>query len=443
MLDILQALEETSSRKDKENILKALPPGGVQQFKYIAFLTYDPSVDFYVKEFDESEFNHNCVSLREVLRDLEQLIAKRVFTGKQAKQWIEDQYSMLSADDAEVFKRVVRRDLRCGLSAKTINKVFPGTVFEDTYQRCSTFSEKNLKNIKFPCISQTKMDGLYCDIFVTDTVQYWTRNGSMLPLNSTWDQTLVQIAKNYVIMGEVVAVDDAGKLMGRAASNGYINSNSVDLSRVRFFIWDMVPLAEHQVRKSKDGYIERFHNGIDVIDEKLAHPQWRRVESVICNDQSDIMNHFRVNRERGEEGTIIKDMSSRWKPGMSKDQVKVKVVFECEMRLVGYKEGTGKNAGRLGALVFQSDEGEVEVAVGTGYSEKDRVDLWKVVDQAVREGWIGTIRANDTTETKSDEKMSLFHPRFVEWRTDKSIPDSREKIVEQVKSFTNALKMIK
>ena len=445
MLDILTELSNTTKKTEKQKILSSLSPEQAKMFKRIAFLTYDPSIDFYVKEFKSADEHHDAVPLGEVLDDLEKLIAGRVFTGNQAKKWVESQHELLSQNDAEVFRRVVRRDLRCGISAKSINKQFPGTVYEHPYMRCSSFSAANLKNVKYPCVSQTKMDGLYCDVIITDKVEYRSRNGSFLLYNNEqWDDKLIELAQGNVLMGEVVATEpDSDKLLDRASSNGYLNSNDVDLSRVRFFIWDMVPVEEFEKRKCTKPYIERLHNAVNLLNQDLEDPQWKIVDSVMCHDQDTIINHFRENREAGEEGTIIKDQNSPWKPGTSKDQIKVKVVFEAEFRLVGYKEGTGKNKGRLGSLEFESDEGEVVVSAGTGFKEKDRDQLWSVVDQAIKEKWIATIRANDITYPDPGEKMSLFLPRFVEWRTDKNEADSREKIVEQVQSFTDALKMIK
>jgi DNA ligase-1 len=441
MLDLLNKISSTTKRTEKEQILSSLDEQEATLFKRLAYLTYDPSVDYYLKEFNTKTEHLDCVTLTSALYDLEQIIASRVFTGNMARQWVEQQYEMLSKDDAEVFKRVIKRDLRIGMNSKSINKVFPCTIYEHPYMRCSGFSEKSLKNIQFPCVSQTKMDGLYCDIIVRDDeYSYRSRNGSFLSLDGDWNERLIEHATGYVLMGEVLAVDEEGIIMDRASSNGYLNGNDVEQSRVRFFIWDCVPVDMFDGELCKIPYIERFHTAIDIV-KKIGHP-FAVVDAVMCNDQRDIIDHFRKNRLDGQEGTIIKDQNGVWKPGTSKTQIKCKVVFECEMRLIGYKEGTGKNEGRLGALEFESDEGNIQVSVGTGYKDKDRDSWWSQLDQWIKDGKVGTIRANDVTYPEDQSKMSLFLPRFVEWRTDKDTPDTQSKIIEQVTSFTDALKMI-
>src|SRR5690554_2525581 len=447
MLNILNKLSETSKRTEKEQILKSLNAQETSLFKRLAYLTYDPSVDYYIKEFDTVTDHLSCVTLESALHDLEHLIASRTFTGNKAKQWVEQQYKMLSKDDAEVFKRVIKRDLRIGMNSKSINKLFPDTIYEHPYMRCSSFNEKNLKNISYPCYSQTKMDGLYCDVIVhADKVDYRSRNGSYLQFNhEEIDKLLIEHCPNTVLMGEAIAVDEHGKIMNRQKSNGYLNSNEIDPDRIVFYCWDIVSLDDFNKKKCNIPYSNR----LTMLDELLVDlrdktkHKFKLVDSVLCNNEQDIIEHFRKNRLLGEEGTVIKDKAGLWEPGTSKHQVKVKVIFECEMKAVGYKEGTGKNEGRLGAITFQSLDGGVEVSVGAGYKDSEREAWWDQIDEWISTGRVATIKANDVVTSESNpDKMSLFLPRFVEWRTDKSTADTKDEIIEQVKSFTDALQMI-
>jgi DNA ligase-1 len=445
MLNILNQLSDTNSRNDKAAILKSISDEDKAMFVKIAYLAYSPSIDFYVIEFEESETHSDCVSLGTALDDIEHIIAARVFTGNMAKQWIEDMFEMLSEEDAEVFKRVVKRDLRIGMGPGSINKVFPDTVYVHPYMRCSSFSAKNLENISYPCFSQTKMDGLYVDIMVfSDKVEYRSRNGSYLDLNhEETDNKLIKLFPNSVIMGEAVALGEDLLLMERAESNGYLNSNDIDKERVQFYLWDKVSLNEFNLKKSIVTYYTRFYDLTNHLN-KLEHERFILVDSIICENQDDIIEHFKKNRLKEEEGTVVKDFKAEWKNGTSKHLVKIKVVFECELKVVGYKEGTGKNKGMLGAITFQSSDGLIEVSVGTGYTDNQRIEWWGELYGLVCNNAIATIRANDVVSSESKpDMMSLFHPRFVEWRTDKTEADSKDKILEQVKSFTDALSMIK
>jgi hypothetical protein len=127
MLSLLKQLEQTNSRNDKENILKGLDADKQKQFKRISYLAYDPSVNFYVKKYDKPNKENIlvCNTLENALNDLENIIASRSITGNNARKWITMTLESLSEEDAEVMMRVLKRDLRCGVSSSTINKIWP------------------------------------------------------------------------------------------------------------------------------------------------------------------------------------------------------------------------------------------------------------------------------------------------------------------------------
>lgn len=445
MIDTFKALEQTRSRNEKEAILKGLEGDSESLFKYIAYLTYDPSIDFYIKEFNTNCEHIPSISLLEALTDLKNIIATRSFTGNQAKKWVEMTYSMLDEDMAEIFKRVVKRDLRCGISATTINKIWPDTIYVHPYMRCSGFSEKSLKNISFPCYSQTKMDGLYLDIMVfDDKVEYRTRNGSFLLLNDDdFDKSLIKHFPNQVLMGEALVLDDISKQpLDRQTSNGYLNSNDIEPERVKFYVWDMIPLEDFLEGKSKVSYEDRLNN----LDNNLGFLDSQRitiVETAECHTQEDIINDFRESRMNGNEGTIIKDKTLDWKSGTSKKQIKVKVIFDCDLKIVDYKMGEGKYKDKIGSLVGESSCGQLQVSVGTGLKDSERESFLDKVDEWIENGAVMAIKANDVVTNQNDpDKYALFLPRFIEVRTDKNNSDDLNRIQNQVKSFTDALKLI-
>lgn len=447
MLDILNQLADTSSRKDKEAIIQGLPESHADMFKYVAWLAYDPSIDFYIKEFKLAEQHQSSVTLFEALQDLQNIIAKRTFTGNQAKQHIEMNHSMLSEDDAEVFRRVVKRNLYCGVSAKTVNKVWPRTIYEHPYMRCSGFTESNLKHISFPCFSQVKMDGLYCDVVVDETndhVEFRTRAGNILPFNDAdRDQLLLDNVGDHVLMGEALALDEDGSLMDRKSSNGYLNSNDVDPERVKFYLWDIVDIELYRQWHDPSDYIDRLTD-LETRVQSLGS-DFVVVDTVHCERKDDIIDHFKQMRHLGEEGTVIKDYTLPWKSHTSKKQIKVKVIFDCEVIVVGWRySDEGKYEGLLGSIQCESSDGELQVSVGGGFSQKQRKELLDVIDQYVEDRQVITIRGNDVVTNLADpDKYSIFLPRFVEERFDKTEADSIEHIKHQVESFTNALDAIK
>lgn len=450
LIDILRQLESTSGSNDKIAILKNLSSINEEHFKTIAELALSQEYNYYIKEFempDVDEYikeSQTDSELIDVIRDVTYQLNERLVSGNAARDYLHESFCELTQDNAEILRRVIKGDLRCKVGAKTVNKVWPGLIYIHPYMQCSSFNRKNLKNINFPCISQTKMDGLYVDLVLQEGEGpiWYSRNHEVLPIeNQELIDSIRQEYDNIVIMGELIAYYTNGKMMERAESNGYINSNEVDSSYVKFFVWDVVPYEDWVARKCNQKYKDRLEQLEKLVNSTDQRSNFETVHTAVVNDQDQVIDEFREARVDGEEGTVIKDYEGIWQDKPSKHQVKIKVVFDCDLRVVGWKEGKGKFEGLLGSILMESEDGEIQVSVGGGIKEKERETFLNHIDEWIENGKVACVRANDFSEDENGQ-TSLFLPRLVEIRNDKSAADSYQKICDQVEAFTNALEAI-
>ena len=121
------------------------------------------------------------------------------------------------------------------------------------------------------------------------------------------------------------------------------------------------------------------------------------------------------------------------------DTVKIKIVFDCDLVIDDFEEGTGKNAGRLGAIVVRSVDNRLRVGVGIGFSDKQRTEIWAARDQYQNK--VVTVKANDILS--KGEVSSLFLPRFVEIRDDKQTGDTFDRVIEQRNSVFDIISRMK
>lgn len=456
--NILNEISSTTKSKEKEEILHGVSRGDDQIFRRVVNLSLDPFWNFWVISYDKTptEAEKGTWSLEDALDMLEFDLHPRFVTGDDAVKLVEEAYAGLPTGDDEVFDRILQGNLKCGVGAKGFNKVWPSLVYIHPYMRCSSFSEKNMKNISMPCISQVKMDGLYVDVVVNQEsdgeriVEYLSRSGRELPFNHTGiDADFSDGLANgdeVVFMGEALALnEDKTEFMERSKSNGYLNSSDIDPSRVFIVLWDLVSVEQEFAHgKTERPYIERWEDlqgRMDSLYQVIEDPKVDIVESKVVNNSDEAIDHFFEVSKKGGEGTVIKDFSGIWKDGTSKHQVKLKIEFEVDLKVVGYVEGTNSIKGQLGSLICETSDGLLRVKVGTGFSAPQRKSLWKVVDEMVEEGAIVSVTANEILH--SDEKEdSLFLPRFGKVRKDKSEPDSYERVVEQRDSFILAVRAI-
>ena len=161
------------------------------------------------------------ISLSDALIQLNVLV-NREKTGSSAIEHLKTLLSSLSADDAEVLSRVIKKDLRCGCSDTLAAKVWPGLV--PTFD--VMLSHKDISGIKFPAYAQIKSDGARCHMSLqAGKAVAFSRNGKPIELHGTFDAALMMtIHEGETLDGELLAIDAEGKILDRKTGNGIINS---------------------------------------------------------------------------------------------------------------------------------------------------------------------------------------------------------------------------
>ena len=147
VLQILQEVGNTSSRKEKEAIL--IQYRDDRDLRSAFYHAYTPKLDYFISELN-CEINlttRGTESLSDVMLAIENNVCNRYITGHQARDFMITNAEFLSDDDQEVLKMIIGRDLRCGVGTSTINKIWPNLVYVHPYMRCSGLSEKLLQNL--------------------------------------------------------------------------------------------------------------------------------------------------------------------------------------------------------------------------------------------------------------------------------------------------------
>jgi DNA ligase-1 len=85
------------------------------------------------------------------------------------------------------------------------------------------------------------------------------------------------------------------------------------------------------------------------------------------------------------------------------------------LEIVGFEEGTGRNAGRLGAIICEGVDNErsIRVNVGSGLSDSDRDVFWSGRNDLL--GHLVEVEADAVTQNQ-DGSYSLRFPRFLRFR---------------------------
>ena len=123
--EIIHQLELHPSRLDKEKIISEAMEQGLDDFFEGIRMALDPLVTFGVKIVPEKENEKSQNFLWKDFRVLANKLIQRELTGHAARDAILT--AMESANKEEwngFYRRVLIKDLRCGVSEKTINKIW-------------------------------------------------------------------------------------------------------------------------------------------------------------------------------------------------------------------------------------------------------------------------------------------------------------------------------
>lgn len=434
VFDILKEVASTTSHNEKKAILTKHKDN--KDLKEVIRLAYDPFINFYIRKIPNYNLLHkknDSYNLRWGLESLDEL-STRTVTGNEAISHLLDVLNALHKEDADVITRVVGRDLRCGFSEGTANKVWPNLIATYPCMLCSQSDEKILAKIKYPAYFQMKLDGMRFNAIVRNgKVEYRSRNGKLIDLFGILDDVFIKMAWNpdCVFDGELLILDDNYKPLPRQIGNGILQravkgkGTEKDIENVAAVLWDTISYQSFMKGYEQIGYSIRFDVLNGMIKNRVGDsPRVSIVDSHIVNNLEEAHILYQDYLTAGQEGGILKSFEGPWEDKRSHNQIKFKAEKETDLLCVGFEKGTGKNAYRLGALVLESSDKVIKVSVGSGFTDLDR-------DTFTEENTVGkiiTVKYNTRIKDAKTEQESLFLPIFIELRLDKSEADSSKDI---------------
>lgn len=435
------------------------------EFQRICKLAYDPFITFGISPLIPAPYSENGVEFDEETYKILDALAKRELTGNAARAAIEAESMRLTKRSATLFNNIIGKDLRAGFSEGSLNKAVKGLIPEFPYMRCSLPKDAKMNEWDFAgegAISQEKADGMFVNVdheaavvhhqvidpvnvMMPGAIRVRTRQGSPFPIERfpyLVAEIQTRIAPNTQTHGELLVINAAGEVLPREIGNGMLNSVSSggDLDeghKLLLKVWDSIPLSA-VVPKGSYNVPYKVRLGLLFKGLKDVPGQFiRPIDTRIVKGMKEAMAHYKEYLDQGKEGTVLKKMRAVWKDGTSKEQVKLKLEADCELKIVGFRPGEPgkKTEATFGALICQSACGQLEVGV-SGMKDEVRQEIHENRD--IYLDTIITVKSNMIMEPSASNPLySLFLPRFVEIREDKSEADTLERIREQFENAVN------
>ena len=414
---IIKELESDNSRLFKEGVIEKYIND--KDFQEGLAMCLDPLVTFGVKQVPESDHEGVGLDWNAFKEAVNQLI-EREKTGHAARDLIINLLNLSKKDQwNDWYRRILIKDLRCGVSQKTVNNVTKrmGLKFKVPVFSCMLAHDgaKHPKKIKGDCLVEYKYDGVRVIAIVKNNkATLYSRNGKIFYNFPHIESALSKPEYNNIVFDGEVMSDDFQALMKQVYRKSGAQTDDAYLA-----LFDILPLKEFNNGKSKLNSIDRkkelnqlsktFEDVIKLVDYEI-----------INFDNENGQNKFSImNKEaldKGFEGLMIKPNENFYECKRSHAWLKIKPFIEVTLKIIDIQEGTGKHEGKLGAFhVEGDDDGKFfSLSVGSGLTDEDREKFWASKDNLI--GRLVEIRADAVTQSIEGEHYSLRFPRFKNFR---------------------------
>lgn len=421
---ILNQIETQSAKTTKEQILKNNKEDKdlitVLDFLLNPFITTGISTKKMKKTVKKPDFLEVPNDLGELIQYIKDNGSGRDLDIAVVQLFIET----LESEELKIFvTKLVTKDLKLGISEKTVNKVYgKGTIPEFGVMLAESYEKKKDK-VKGKFYITTKLDGNRCLVVKENNiVSFFTRKGQPIDGLSQLTEEFANFQDNRVYDGELLLVNKD-------------NLNSADLFRatqkvvrkdgekkdLEFHMFDTLPLSEFRVGKSKKKYEQR-RNELELMFGKAKDLKFVQIVEVLYEgiDKTMIPVYASAVEADGGEGVMVNTADGYYQTKRVTDLLKVKSMKTADLLVMNIEKAIdGQFEGLLGRVNVEY-KGNL-VGVGSGFTLEQRRQFIENPDEIC--GKIIEVQFFEESQDEKTGQPSLRFPVFKGIRFDKGVDD--------------------
>jgi len=384
-MQVILKVASASGSIAKQQILRANPG-----LLTVLISCYNPYVQYYIKPTEHWATTVGTEMFDSNTSQLLIALSSRKLTGSAAKKAVIIELNRLEPLSQSLLLRILNKDMRMGVQAKTINKVWPGAIPEFSVQLAKLYEPGK---ITWPCLGSFKIDGLRC---IYENEHMYSRYGREF---QGLDNLIEGLRELHVarIDGEIIV---PGKSFDDLSGDIRSFNNSPD---ARYMVFDVHMPGNPLPLYKRQEYAR-------LLCQMVNSPQICYVEHRTLRSETEAMDMYAEARDLGYEGLVIKKEDGLPYNGRNNDWLKLKPHDTIDLEVIGIEEGQGKYAEKVGALVCDLDG--VDVHIGGGLSDYQR-DMWMADPNLI----VGKTIEVEYMELSKEGR--LRHPRLKKVRGDK------------------------
>ena len=426
---IIKKIESSNARLFKEAVILEQMLENNEVFFQGLNLAYNKLLTFGVKQIPISSNDGEGFTWDE-FKEISNGLINRKITGHAARDEIINLMNKSEKDEWNFFyRRILLKDMRCGVSEKTINNVAKKNNFEN-FQipvfacQLAQDVENHKKKLIGNKILEVKLDGVRAIsiLYPSGKVDIFSRNGKeLLNFDHLKDTLRESINENKikvptVLDGEIIS-DNFQNLMKQIHRKVTVQNSDACL-----YLFDILPFEKFKKGFYEVDYAQRSKDLIEwyqshIVDKEKIHiidKKTLNLDSIHGKEQFKQFNKDSIIN--GHEGIMIKDPGSFYECKRSTTWLKSKPFIEISLKVTDFEEGTGRNTGRLGAIIAEGeDEGKFfKLNIGSGFTDEQRLQYWEEKNDLI--GQVVEVRADSISKGQDGSYWSLRFPRFKTFR---------------------------
>ncbi len=428
---LIQSLAAEPGRKAKEALIaSALDDKEAATFFEGAQLAYNALITFGVKQVPVKDIAGGQGFPWKAFKQLADSLQNRELTGHAARDAIQLAMDCATQDQwNDWYRLILIKDLRCGITEKTINTVAKDAgrdeliipVFSCQLAHDGTDHPKKCAGKK---MIEVKLDGVrvLTIVYPNGQVDQFSRNGKELV---NFEHIKRQFAKTVTGITEAVVFD--GEIMSSSFQDlmkQVHRKSDVEAEDATLHLFDFVTLEAFNKGQWDRKQVDRsakLQAWKDLWAEETPNVEVVGHEIVDLDSEEGKAQFKEINARAiagGYEGIMLKDLDAKYECKRSHAWLKIKPTITLDLTVIGVEEGTGKNVGRLGALICEGEDAgrSITVNVGSGFTDEQRIAFWN--DKNALFGQTVEVLADAVTRNQ-DGTYSLRFPRFLRFRDDK------------------------
>jgi DNA ligase-1 len=415
IIEIVEQLRKTSSTNDKISILQKNKDNELLQ--KVLLYTYDPFRKYGISEKTletDVPYNEPTISIFELLDLLASSNINDLLRGK-VNSFL-SYYMVNNGSEMELYKCILLKDLRMGVNAKGINKVWKDLIPQFNVMLADKYFEKPQKVKGKEFIITQKLDGCRF-VLVKDEngqVKYFTRQGQEIEGLVEFEEDSKKIPNNTVIDGELLlnkeglhSKDLYRETMKESRKKGIKH-------RLVLHAFDILTFTEFKQGISKTKCKDRKTQLSNLISQSGFSNIMEVPIRYIGKDENMITKLLDEAISNEEEGVMVNLSDASYECKRTSNILKVKKFQDADLKVLDIIEGTGKNVGKLGAITVQFEvEGQLYTCdCGSGFSDEERELYWNN-----KELLLGKIVTIGYFEISQNSKTKEFGLRFPTWKS--------------------------